>query len=261
MADESSGFLGRMFGKAPKDALPSDPHVRPVSKTTVGLCFDFSRGIGFESIELSDTGLKHVLGILRGRGLTATFFCPAKLCETAPQCLDWIAREGHEIGCLGYGDEKPSDLTDEAIVQILRGCRGAFERRGLKPIGYRYPHSEWDDRLCAPLLQQRFRYNAHHDHAKHPYVLRPGEPGLVRVPICTDDRGLRRREETYNEVISKHHRQLRKAIARGNFVSICFHPWILVEAMERMSHWEEWVDGAVKSGAAVGGIGKVLGMA
>jgi peptidoglycan/xylan/chitin deacetylase (PgdA/CDA1 family) len=261
MPDESSGFLGRIFGKAPKEAAvsSSEPHALVVSKTTVGLCFDFARGAGFESTELSDTGLKHVLGVLRDRKLTSTFFCPAKLCDTAPQCLDWIAREGHEIGCLGYWDEKPSELTPEALVQMILSCRAAFDRRGLRPIGYRYPHSEWDERLCKLLHQQRFRYNAHHDHAKHPYVLSPGEPPLVRVPIYTDDRGLRRREDTYNEVISKHHRTLRKAIARGNFVSICFHPWILVEAMERMNHWEEWVDGAVKSGAAVGAIGRVLG--
>src|SRR5437868_2604762 len=114
-------------------------------------------------------------------------------------------------------------------MQMILGCRGAFEKRGLRPIGYRYPHSEWDARLCQTLLRQGFRYDAHHDHAKHPYVLArtPVPAGkqksegaaLIRVPIATDDRGLRRREEVYNEVISKHHRYLRKAFARGNFVS------------------------------------------
>ena len=260
MPDESSGFLGRLFKKPgrPAPASEPDPNILPVSKTTVGLCFDFSRGVGFESIELSDSGLQHVLACLKARKLTATFFCPAKLCETSPRSLDLIARDSHEVGCLGYWDEKPNELTDEALAQMVLSCRTAFARRGLHPIGYRYPHSEWDARLHRLLQQQRFRYDAHHDHAKHPYVLSPGEPPLIRVPIYTDDRGLRRREDTYNEVISKHLRTLRKAIARGNFVSICFHPWILIEQLERMTHWEQWVEGAVNSGAAVGAIGKVL---
>src|SRR5262245_16512655 len=131
MGDESSGFLGRLFKKPGKHAPTDepDPNILPVSKTTVGLCFDFSRGPGFESIELSDSGLQHVLACLKSRKLTGTFFCPAKLCETSPRSLDLIARDGHEVGCLGFWDEKPNELTDEALAQMVLGCRNAFMRR------------------------------------------------------------------------------------------------------------------------------------
>ena len=81
--------------------------------------------------------------------------------------------------------------------------------------------------------------------------MRSTTPPIVRVPIRTDDRGLRRSEETQDEVISKHLRSLRKAIANKTFVSICFHPWILAEDMQRMEHWEQWVTAAVRSGARV----------
>ena len=83
------------------------------------------------------------------------------------------------------------------------------------------------------------------------YVVVPGSPPLVRVPIRTDDRGLRRSEGTYNATVSKHLRVVRKAIQETHFVSVCFHPWILAEDMKRMEHWESWLKTAINGGANI----------
>lgn len=247
------GWFGRLFGVMPPtdQARGGAGDALPVTRTTVGLCFDYAPGFGFESTREADIGLDLILGKLRDMNLSATFFCPAKLCESMPGRLEQIASRGHELGCLGYADEEPRKLTDDALAQMIIACRSAFERRGWKPIGYRFPHSDWDARLNAILPRQQFIYHAHHDHAKHPTRISQS-PDFYRVPVCTDDRGLRHRQETVNLTLSKHLRYLRKAIARGTYVAIAFHPAILAEDPEHMSHWEEWVRAAVRSGAAVG---------
>jgi len=248
LAEESRGFLGRLFRKNKEAARPVREEL-PISHPTVGLCFDYERGLAYDSPSLSDLGLRDILKVLDRHKLRATFNCPAKLCETAADQLEMIKEAGHELGVLGYADESPRDLTDDALKQLVFTCRNAFYNRGFLPVGFRSPHSHWDQRLCVELAKARFRYNAEHDHANHLYVLVPGDPPLVRIPLRTDDSALRSRKEKIFLATSKHHRVVRKAVHDGHFVAICFHPWILAEDLQRMRHWEEWLETAVKSGA------------
>ncbi len=242
-------MFGRLFKRFKKSGDEAGPVELPVERTTIGLCFDYQRGLDYGSEYLENVGLDHVLKTLMGLNLRATFFCPARLCETAPDQLGAIAAAGHEMAALGYADESPRDLTDDALKQLVFACRNAFAKRGLSPVGFKSPQSHWDRRLCAELSRQQFLYDAEHDHAKQLYVLVPGAPPLVRVPIRTDDRGLRRSEDTYDATVSKHMRAARKAIQQRHFVAVCFHPWILAEDMERMEHWQAWVQFGVKAGA------------
>lgn len=230
----------------------------PVSAPTVGLCFVYERGVAYDSEYLSDIGLEQVLKTLLAHGLRATFCCPAKLCEVHPERVKTIEAAGHEIAVLGYADEVLTELTDDAIRQLVFTCRNAFVKIGLKPLGFSAPRSQWDERLCAELARQHFRYNAEHDHANDPYVIAAGPPPLVRIPLSTDDRGLLRSEQTVDRTISKHHRRLRQALDHRHFVSIRFHPWILAEEKERMQHWEEWLQAAIRFGMKIGPLSDVL---
>ncbi len=245
-------MLERLFRSRKKTEAAASPTASPpvIDEATVGLCFNYERGLRFESEYLSDLGVEHIMKVLKRLNLRGTFFCPAKLCETSPDHIARIAREGHELAVLGYYDEDPRELTEDAIKQLVYACRNAFGRRGYHPVGFRAPGSHWDARLCAELARQNFLYNAEHDHAKQLYYV-PGPPPILRVPIRTDDRGLRRSEDTYDATVSKHLRSLRKALAGKYFVSICFHPWILAEDMQRMEHWEQWIGAAVRGGARV----------
>ena len=253
MAEEKAGWFGRVFKrKAATEKQMSHLAARdavPVKQPTIGLNFDYARGLDFENDFLSDDGLKRIMATLKRYGLRATFNCPAKLCELASDQITMIAEAGHEIAVMGYNNESPKELTQDAIKQMLFACRNAFRQRGLHPIGFRSPFSHWTEGLCEELSKQQFLYNAEHDHAKNPYVLVPGEPPLLRIPIYTDDRGLRRREKTYNATVSKHHRLIRRAMTGKHFVSICFHRWLLAEEQHRMDHWEDWLESAVKSGS------------
>jgi len=223
-----------------------------VSRSTLGLCFNFERGVAYDSEYLSDVGLEHVLKTLERHKLRATFNCPAKLCEISPERVKMIASAGHEIAILGYADESPRELTDDGIKQLVFTCRNIFIKMGLPPHGFQSPRSQWDERLCRELAKQHFRYSAEHDHAKQPYVIEAGPPPLVRIPISTDDRGLLHSEHTVDKTISKHHRRLRHAAENRHFVAICFHPWILAEETARLQYWEEWLQTAIRLGMKIG---------
>ncbi len=228
------------------------------ARAGIGLCFNYQRGLLYESEYLFDVGMKMILKTLRDLRVRATFHCPAKLCDVAPDNLSILRDEGHEIAVLGFEDEKPKELTDEAVRQLVFSCRAAFAKRGLHPIGFRSPHSDTDMRLCDALAGQNFRYNSEHDHAKHPYLLLNEPQPLFRIPVYTDDRHLRRSEDTRDATISKHLRVLRKALVNKHFVSVLFHPWILGEDMDRMEHWQSWVTAAVNDGAKVGALEEFL---
>lgn len=244
-------MFGRFFDKLKKGRSSPEPQEVPVDAPTIGLCFDYGRGIDYSSESLSDEGLDRILKVLKKRHLRATFNCPAKLCEKAPRQITTIAEAGHEIGVMGYADETPKDFSDEALKQLVFSCRNAFAKLGISPLGFYTADDGWDPRLGAELARQHFRYNAEHDHAKNMYLLLPPPSPIVRIPIRTDDRGLRRSEKTVDATISKHLRAQRRAIREGNFLSICFHPWILAEAKDRMDHWRSWLDAGIRSGARI----------
>ncbi len=250
-------MFGRLFDRFKKGSGSSGPELS-LGKAFIGLCFEYERDVGFESKYLADTGLDYILGALDQRRLRATFCCPAKLCEVAPDQIARIAQGGHELAALGYADESPKSISDDALGQWIYSCVQAFASRGVRPVGFRVPNAAWEDRMIAELVRQGFRYSAEHDHAKQPYELPGGAKPLLRMPIRTDDRGLRRSEDTYNSVVSKHLRVARKAIQQNYFCTVSFHPWILAEDMERMEHWESWLDYAVHSGATIGPLADAL---
>ncbi len=261
MEVESSHWWQRFRRQKPPgaaSAFSGDHGELPVARPTLGLCFEYARDARFESPSLSDCGLERVLAVLYRFRVRATFNCAGKLCETVPDQIHMIAEHGHEIGAYGYADEVVREQSDDDLKATLYRCRAAFAHLRLQPIGYRSRRSECDQRLYPELVLHRFLYNAEHDHAHHPYVMIEGSPALVRVPVCTDDLGFVRHPNHTNRIVSKHHRYLRKALAREHFVSIAFHPWVLAENPQRMADFEEWLDTACRSGAKIGTLADAL---
>jgi len=273
LAESKPSWWGRLLGRSSptetEDAAPDGDaggaaaaQELPVSGAVVGLCFDYERDLAFDSAELSDNGLEHILTVLRRHKLRATFNCAAKLCEEVAHQIRTIADAGHEIACLGYAGESWADVEPGLAKELVFKCRNAFAKAGYSPIGFRSKSTQCTPVVAKELQLQRFRYNSQHDHGKHPYVLIPGDRALARVPVATDDRGFTWAKKTgkitENEVVSKHHRYLRKAIARKHFVSIGFHPWILAEEDSRMREWELWLETAIKGGARIGALEDAL---
>lgn len=257
LPEQEPGFITRWFNTQEEPAQPAHQEL-PVTQPTLGLCFDYERGLNYDSEYLSDIGLDEVMKVLQRYQLRATINCPARLCESAPQRIEAIVQAGHEIVMLGYANESLLELNSDALKQLVFSCRNAFHRRGCRPVGFRSARSTWNPLLAPELVRQEFTYSAEHDHAKRPYFLITGKTPLLRIPIRTDDHNLRSRREKKDLAISKHHRVVRKAFQGRYFVAVCFHPWILAEEPDHLDHWKEWLDTALQIGLRAGALEDVL---
>ena len=100
--------------------------------------FDVPRehGVDFsleEGMKVSIEGTNRILDILKANNVCATFFCTGNFAELAPEVMERIKNEGHEVACHGvdHWQPKPEDVfhSKEIIERVT----------GVKVAGYRQP--------------------------------------------------------------------------------------------------------------------------
>lgn len=79
-----------------------------------------------EGMEVSIIGTNRILDILKQNNVHATFFCTGNFAERAPEVMQRIISEGHEVACHGVDHWQPKE-TDVAqskkIVEHITGQR------------------------------------------------------------------------------------------------------------------------------------------
>ena len=81
-----------------------------------------------------------VLGILKRRGIRATFFVVGWVAEKHPEIVEAIVSDGHELGCHGYWHRRICDMTPEAFREDTLRAKTVLERiSGRKITAYRAP--------------------------------------------------------------------------------------------------------------------------
>ena len=94
-----------------------------------------------EGMKVSVVGTNRILDCLKENGVKATFFCTSNFSENAPEVLQRILDEGHEIACHGCDHWQPqaSDVfrSKEIVEQLI----------GRTVNGYRQP-------VCSPSLMR-----------------------------------------------------------------------------------------------------------
>lgn len=111
----------------------------------------------------ANVGLGRVLGLLRDKGVKASFFVPAHTAASYPDQTRRILGEGHEIGAHGYCHESPigvdpaeeARLLDAAIAK-LQGVLGS----GFRPVGYRSPAWDLSSASVGILTERGFLYDS-----------------------------------------------------------------------------------------------------
>lgn len=105
-----------------------------------------------EGMQVSDYGTNRILDCLKECGVHATFFCTANFAKTAPQTIQRILAEGHEVAAHGcdHWQPKASDVAEsKAFLEQLTG----------KPVvGYRQPRMFPVD--LREQARQGYLYNA-----------------------------------------------------------------------------------------------------
>ncbi len=86
-----------------------------------------------EGMKVSVKGTNRILDVLKQNHVCATFFCTGNFAEHAPEVIQRIMDEGHEIACHGVDHWQPKE-TDVALSKEI------IERiTGRKVNGYRQP--------------------------------------------------------------------------------------------------------------------------
>ena len=120
--------------------------------------FDVPRehGVDFtleQGMAVSKVGTNRILDVLKEQGVKATFFCTGNFAENAPEVMQRIMDEGHEVACHGVDHWQPK-ATDFAISkQIVERVTGqtvygyrqprmfAVSDEEIEKAGYRYNSS------------------------------------------------------------------------------------------------------------------------
>lgn len=106
-----------------------------------------------EGMKVSRIGTTRILDCLKANNVKATFFCTANFAENAPDIIQRIMNEGHEIACHGCDhwtpkatDFEQSKLRVEKVTgKIVHGYRQPrmfpVDEKEIKRMGYTYNSS------------------------------------------------------------------------------------------------------------------------
>lgn len=138
----------------------------------------------------ANVGIVRVLGLLREKGVKATFFVPAHTAAAFPDQTRLILAEGHEIGAHGYCHESPVGLAPEDEARLLDQSITKLQSvlgDGFRPVGYRSPAWDLSSDSVEILEGRGFLYDSSmmaDDFT--PYLARKGdrvdEDGFMRGP-------------------------------------------------------------------------------
>lgn len=100
--------------------------------------FDVPRehGVSFtleEGMKVSIEGTNRILDVLKQNGVRATFFCTGNFAEHAPEVMQRIMDEGHEVACHGVDHWQPKATDFAQSKQIVERVTGR------QVYGYRQP--------------------------------------------------------------------------------------------------------------------------
>ena len=136
--------------------------------------FDLPReqGVDIEferSIEISTIGTNLILDTLKQNQVKATFFCTANFAMHAPDVMQRILDEGHEVACHGVDHFNPKDSD-------LKQSKEIIERLTQTTVnGYRQP------RMFAPDDEELERIGYLYDSSLHPTFI-PGRYMHLDMP-------------------------------------------------------------------------------
>lgn len=184
-----------------------------------------------EGMQVSVKGTNCILDVLKENDVCATFFCTGNFAENAPEVMDRIIREGHEVACHGVDHWQPKE-TDFALSKEI------VERvTGLTVTGYRQPRMFPVEE--SEIRRVGYRYNSSLNPAFIPgrYMnLRTPrtwfmEEGVMQIPASVTP--LLRFPlfwlSLHNLPEWLYHRLVRRVLDHDGYFVTYFHPWEFYE--------------------------------
>jgi polysaccharide deacetylase family protein (PEP-CTERM system associated) len=186
------------------------------------------------------------LQLLRGTGAKATFFVFGCIADSAPELIEQIVADGHEVASRGYWPRGLQGIGREEFVEDIERAKLALERAGAnRVVGFR--SSVWLDSAHLWMLEALAQAGYVYDSSINPVLLRfAGRPeyftaqnlktaggSIWEFPITTASlAGVRVAIAGGNYIRQFPHSLLSRAVSRrvrqgGDPVVFYFMPWEL----------------------------------
>lgn len=180
-----------------------------------------------EGMEVSIEGTNRILDVLKQNHVKATFFCTGNFAENAPEVMERIMQEGHEIACHGVDHWQPKDTDLEMSKQIV-------ERVTKRQVyGYRQP------RMFPVSDSEIVRVGYHYNSSLNPAFI-PGrymhltaprtwfiKDGVMQIPASVTPwiRFPLFWLSLHNLPESLYHWMVRRTLKHDGYFVTYFHPW------------------------------------
>jgi peptidoglycan/xylan/chitin deacetylase (PgdA/CDA1 family) len=129
-------------------------------------------------------GVPRILRLLERHGVRSTFFVPGLTADRYPHVVEAIAAGGHEVAHHSYSHTELHRLDEGAERRELERGLASLERiLGHRPVGYRAPMWELNERTPALLSEYGFRFDSSLMDDDRPYLLDTGGGRLAELPV------------------------------------------------------------------------------
>ena len=113
-----------------------------------------------------NVAIPRILDLLHRHGIPATFFTPGWTVDQFTDSVDDIVSKGHELAAHRYLHERLAEISKEAEESVFQRDLAAFEKVGVKPVGFRAPYWLISDRTLDLVQRLGFEYDSN---ARAPY--------------------------------------------------------------------------------------------
>ena len=201
--------------------------------------FDVPRehGVDFtleQGMAVSKVGTNRILDVLKQNGVKATFFCTGNFAQQAPDVMQRIMEEGHEVACHGVDHWQPKETDFARSKEIVERVTGrtvygyrqprmfSVVESEIKRVGYRYNSS-----LNPAFIPGRYM------HLTEPrtWFMKDGVmqipasvTPLIRFPLFW--------LALHNLPEGLYHWMTRRVLKKDGYFVTYFHPWEFFELKE-----------------------------
>ena len=179
-------------------------------------------------IQTSYVGMERILALLKKYDAKATIFCTAFYAENAPEQLQRIAADGHEIASHGYYHDrfetadllksrlKLAEITGKNIVGFRMARMAAVDNQAIEAAGYAYDSSlnpTWLPGRYNYLDKPRTTFNILENLKVIPASVTP----FLRFPLFW--------LSFKNLPLFLYKHMVEQTLNTDNYVNLYFHPW------------------------------------
>ncbi|HZQ82635.1 MAG TPA: polysaccharide deacetylase [Gaiellaceae bacterium] len=105
-------------------------------------------------------GVPRLLDFLARHDIRATFFTPGHTVDSFPDETNAILERGHELAAHSYAHVDPSGQTPGEERADMERALAAYDKVGVRPLGYRSPSSDLSDATLGLVEEYGFVYDS-----------------------------------------------------------------------------------------------------